>query len=253
MIDTHAHIYLDKFSEDKEAMIFRFKKAGGEKIFLPNIDEESIEDLINLAATFPDVCYPMMGLHPCSVEENHQEQLDDIKNVLIQGDFAGVGEIGLDHYWDKTFIKEQELAFRTQIEWARDLNIPFVIHSRDTLDLTIAIVSELQKGDLTGIFHCFTGTIEQAKQIIDIGFYMGIGGVVTYKNAGVDKVVTEIPIEYLVLETDAPYLSPVPFRGKRNEPAYCLLVAEKIAELKGVSLDLILEKTTKNALNIFRV
>jgi TatD DNase family protein len=251
VIDTHAHIYLDKFSEDRDEMISRFRKVGGKRIYLPNIDVESIPSLKELSSTFPDICYPMMGLHPCSVEENYLEQLAIIKNELSQGNYAAVGEIGIDHYWDKTFIAEQEIAFRTQIEWARTLQLPIVIHSRDTLDLTISIVAELQKGDLTGIFHCFNGTLEQAQKIIDLGFYMGIGGIATYKNAGVDKVVAEIALDYLVLETDAPYLSPVPFRGKRNEPSFVLHVAEKLSEIKKIPLEEVIDRTSENAVSIF--
>lgn len=219
---------------------------------MPNIDKESIPDLQQLADNFPDVCYPMIGLHPCSVGADYKTQLSCIEEQLRNGRYVGVGEIGLDHYWDKTFITQQEEAFRTQIEWAREMKLPFVIHSRETLDMTISIVTEMQKGDLKGIFHCFNGTKEQAHKIMDIGFYMGIGGVVTYKNGGVDKVVVDLPLKYLVLETDAPYLSPVPYRGKRNEPVYIIHVANKIAELHGVTIETILEQTTANALTVFR-
>jgi len=251
LIDTHAHIYLDQFADDRDTMIRRFRDIGGKRVYLPNIDVTSIPDLKMLQEEYPKICYPMMGLHPCAVEEDYQEQLAIIKEELYSGNYVGVGEIGLDHYWDKTFIAEQEKAFRIQIEWARELQLPFVIHSRDSLDLTIEIVTELQNGSLKGIFHCFNGTLEQAKRIMNVNFMMGIGGVVTFKNAGVDKVVKQIPLDYLVLETDAPYLSPVPYRGKRNEPGYLPHIVEKIAQVKNITTDDVLYYTRKNALDVF--
>jgi TatD DNase family protein len=232
-------------------MIRRFREVGGKRIYLPNIDVTSIPDLKMFQQEYSDICYPMMGLHPCAVEDDYLEQLMVIKEELYNGNYVGVGEIGIDHYWDKTFIEEQEKAFRIQIEWARELKLPFVIHSRDSLDLTIDIVTELQNGDLRGIFHCFNGTLEQAKRIMNVNFMMGIGGVVTFKNAGVDKVVKQIPLDYLVLETDAPYLSPVPFRGKRNEPGYLTHIVDKIVKVKETTLDDVLYFTRKNSLEVF--
>lgn len=251
-IDTHAHIYTEEFDEDRDLMIMNAFNQGVKQIFMPNIDESSIDAMLEVASKHA-FCYPMMGLHPCSVKENYKEVLDMVEKYLSTQKFYGVGEIGIDLYWDKTFTDEQIEAFRWQIHLAKDLDLPFVIHSRDSLDLTISIVESLQDGHLKGIYHCFNGTPEQAKRIMDLGFFMGIGGVITYKNAGVAEVVADIPMEYLVLETDAPYLSPVPFRGKRNEPAYILKVAEKLADLKALSVDEVAQVTTTNALSIFEV
>ena len=217
---------------------------------MPNIDSDSIAVMLEVAAAY-DFCYPMMGLHPCSVKENYKAELDIVEKQLAAQKYYGVGEIGIDLYWDKTFTDEQIQAYKAQINMAKDAGLPFVIHSRESLDLTIGIAESMQDGSLKGIFHCFNGTAEQARRIMDIGFYMGIGGVLTYKNAGVDKVVAGIPMDCLVLETDAPYLSPVPYRGKRNEPAYMLRIAEKLAEIKELTLDEVAEITTANALSVF--
>jgi len=193
----------------------------------------------------------MMGLHPCSVKSDYKAQLKRLKERLSAGNYIGVGEIGIDLYWDKTFVKEQEYAYRTQIEWAAELELPYVVHSRDSLDMTIGISEELQDGSHRGIFHCFNGTIEQAQRIMDMNFLMGIGGVVTFKNAGVDKVVANIPLEFIVLETDAPYLTPTPFRGKRNEPSYLTYIVNRIAEVKNVNVNTVKRITTENAMKLF--
>lgn len=251
MIDTHAHIYLPQFDEDISEVIARHKEAGVDKVYLPNIDVDSIDLIKELVARDPSTYFPMMGLHPCSVKEDYKVQLDVLEKELFTGNYVAVGEIGIDLYWDKSYIKEQEEAYRRQIAWSRELNLPFVVHSRDSLDDTIGIAEELQDGSLSGIYHCFNGTIEQARRIIALGFYMGIGGVVTFKNAGVDKVVAEVPLEYLVLETDSPYLTPAPFRGKRNEPAYISYVVDKIAEVHGVKREQVINVTTSNAEIIF--
>ena len=195
--------------------------------------------------------YPMMGLHPCSVKEDWKSQLSMIKEKLFNGKYIGVGEIGIDLYWDTSHAAQQEEAYRIQIGWAEELNLPYIVHSRESLDATISISTEMQNGDHRGIFHCFNGSLEQAHRIMDIGFLMGIGGVVTFKNAGVDKVVKEIPLEYLVLETDSPYLTPAPYRGKRNEPSYLSYVVDKIAEVKSVSREEVIDVTTRNAMNLF--
>ena len=251
-IDTHAHIYTEEFKDDRDIMIQNAFDQGINKIFMPNIDSTSIADMMEVASRHSH-CYPMMGLHPCSVKENYKEELQLVEKYLENNKFYGVGEIGIDLYWDKTFAEEQVSAYKTQIAMAKNTGLPFVIHSRDSLDLTISIVKELQDGNLKGIFHCFNGTLEQAKQIMDLGFYMGIGGVITYKNAGVDKVVAEIPMDYLVLETDAPYLSPVPYRGKRNEPAYIVNIVDKIAEVHNLTVAEIAAITTKNAKMVFDI
>jgi TatD DNase family protein len=251
MIDTHAHTYLPQFDKDMEEVVTRMRDCNVYKVYLPNIDVNSIARLKSLSANYPDIFLPMMGLHPCSVKGDYKDQLSIIREELYNGGYLAVGEIGIDLYWDKTFVKEQEETYREQIFWAEDLNLPYVVHSRDSLDSTIGISSEMQNGTHRGIFHCFNGTLEQAKKIIDIGFLMGIGGVVTFKNGGVDKVVADIPLKHLVLETDAPYLSPAPFRGKRNEPSYLTFIVDKIAGIKGISKEEVIEVTTRNAMNLF--
>lgn len=251
-IDTHAHIYSEEFKEDFENMLTNATKAGVTDIYMPNIDSTSIDEMMKIAKEHTN-CHAMMGLHPCYVKDNYKDELTLVEKYLEAHTFSGIGEIGIDLYWDKTFAMEQEIAFRRQIALAKEYHLPFVIHSRDSLDMTIDIVSELQDGSLAGIFHCFNGSEDQAKRIMDVGFYMGIGGVITYKNAGVDVVVANIPMEYLVLETDAPYLSPVPYRGKRNECAYISVIAEKLAEIKGISKVEIGAMTTFNANKIFGV
>jgi TatD DNase family protein len=250
-IDTHAHIYSQEFENDLDFMIKSASQVGVEDIFMPNIDTLSIERMLHLSKTY-EHCHAMMGLHPCSVKEDYLDVLAVMENQIKNDQIKAIGEIGIDLYWDKTFGKQQELAFQKQISWAKDLQLPIVIHSRESLDLTIEIVSEMQDGSLGGIFHCFNGTKLQAQMIIDLGFYMGIGGVITYKNAGVDKVVSEISLSHLVLETDAPYLSPVPYRGKRNECKYIFEIATKLAEIKGVSIDEVGLITTQNAKKIFK-
>lgn len=251
MIDTHAHLYLDDFKADIQELLERARKTGVEKFYLPNIDSTSIQDLLDLEQQFPGECIGMMGLHPCYVKETVADELKLVEEWLHKRPFAAVGEIGLDYYWDKIFVEEQKKAFRQQIRWALELNLPIVIHSRESTQDCIDVVKEFQNGMLRGIFHCFGGTVEEAKQIIDLGFLMGIGGVITYKKSGLGEVVKSIPLEYLVLETDAPYLTPVPFRGKRNEPSYLSYVVEKIAEAKNLSVDEVKKATTQNAQNLF--
>ncbi len=251
-IDTHAHIYSEEFKENLENMLTDSAIAGVSDIYMPNIDSTSINDMMQIAEKHKN-CHAMMGLHPCYVKGNYKDELAIVEKNLSEHTFAGVGEIGIDLYWDKTFASEQEIVFRRQIALAKEYGLPFVIHSRDSLDMTISIVNELQDGNLSGIFHCFNGDAEQAKRIMDVGFLMGIGGVITYKNAGVDIVVANIPMEYLVLETDAPYLSPVPYRGKRNECAYISVIAEKLADVKGITKSEIGAVTTFNANKLFRV
>lgn len=251
IIDTHTHLYLDEFKHDITDVIKRAKEVGVSKFYLPNIDSTSINDLLQLEKQFPDVCIAMMGLHPCSVNEEYKSELKLAEEWLAKRTFAAVGEIGLDYYWDQTYINEQKEAFSLQIEWALQYNLPIVIHSRNSLQDCIDIVKQYQNGNLKGIFHCFGGTLDEAKQIIDLGFFMGIGGVVTYKKAGLAELLTHISTDYLLLETDAPYLTPVPYRGKRNEPAYLIHVIKKIAEAKGVSVDEIMTATTANAQKLF--
>jgi TatD DNase family protein len=250
LIDTHAHIYSTEFTDELDAMLARAREAGISAVCMPNIDQNSIKPMLDIASQY-DWCYPMMGLHPCHVKEDYQDALRIVEKQLAAQSFCAVGEIGIDLYWDKTYVGEQIQAFRFQISLAMEAGLPIVIHSRDSLDQTIQVVREMQDGTLRGVFHCFNGTVEQARNIMELGFYMGIGGVLTYKNAGVDKVVEQLPLEYMVLETDAPYLSPVPYRGKRNECAYIATIAEKLAIIKEESMERIAEITTKNARDLF--
>lgn len=249
-IDTHAHIYTEEFNPDMNDVVQSAYNQGVTKIYMPNIDSTSIDAMLHVASSYGH-CYPMMGLHPCSVKENYKAELELVEKYMSDMQFYGVGETGIDLYWDKSFAEEQIIAFKTQISMAKNAGLPIIIHSRESLDLTISTIRSMQDGNLKGVFHCFNGDVNQATQIMDTGFYMGIGGVITYKNAGVDKVVADIPMEYLVLETDAPYLSPVPNRGKRNEPAFILDVARKLAEIKQLSMQEVADVTTENAEKLF--
>ncbi len=251
IIDTHTHLYAEQFDADRTEMIERAIASGVERFYLPNIDSASIDGMLKLEEQYPNRCFPMMGLHPCSVKANYKEELAIVEKWLEKRPFVAIGEIGIDLYWDKTFFEEQKDAFRIQIKWAKKLNIPIIIHARDALDIIIEIVEEEKDDRLNGIFHCFTGTLEQAKRIMNTGFYMGFGGVLTFKNGGLDKIAGDIPMDYIVLETDAPYLSPKPKRGKRNESAYTLYIAEKLATVKGISLKEVAKQTTINANKVF--
>jgi TatD DNase family protein len=252
LIDTHTHLFSDAFSEDRNEMIQRSIDAGVNYLFLPNIDIESIDSMYSLCADFPLNCFPMMGLHPGSVDENWEANLSVIKNHLFTNKHIAVGEIGMDLYWDKTFVEQQRQAFRMQVEWAKELNLPIVIHAREAFEEIFAILDEINDENLKGVFHCFTGNTEQAEHIRNYGgFKYGIGGLVTYKKSGLDEVLKTIPLEDLILETDSPYLPPVPHRGKRNESAYLPLIAEKISDIYAVSLDKVAEITTKCALDLF--
>lgn len=251
IIDTHCHLYLSEFSEDILEVINRAVKEGVTKFYLPSIDSLSLNSMLQLQDKFPDKCFSMMGLHPCSVKGNFREELKTVQDWLSKRKFAAVGEIGLDFYWDKTFEQQQYDAFHQQIEWALHYDLPIVIHSRDSTTECINIVHQHQKGPLKGIFHCFGSDYKSALKIIDLGFYLGIGGVVTYKNSGLAAVLEKIPLEHIVLETDAPYLSPVPFRGKRNESSYLQYVISKLALVKGISIEEVAAITTSNAEKIF--
>lgn len=252
MIDTHSHIYHHRFDDDFENMLARAKQVGVKQIYLPNIDAESIPALKRVARNHEN-CIPMMGLHPAHVKEDYREQLDVILRELEEGDlpYAAVGEIGIDLYWDKTYLGEQQEAFSIQIEKAKELGLPIVIHCREAFDEIFAVLEEHHDDKLFGIFHCFTGNLAQAKQAIGYNMKLGIGGIVTFKNGGLDETLANIEVEHLVLETDAPYLAPMPHRGKRNEPSYLKLIAEKLAEIKGMSLSEINNITTANAKAVF--
>ncbi len=250
-IDTHTHLYAQEFNEDRTDIITNAINLGVEKFYLPNVDSASIDGMLALEQQFPNNCFPMMGLHPCSVKEDYKEELATVKLWLDKRRFFAIGEIGMDLYWDKTFVKEQEYAFKQQIDWALEFNYTIVIHCRNAFDEIFKILQSYKKLP-KGIFHCFSGTIEQAQQVLAFGnFKLGIGGVVTFKNSGLDKVVEQLSIYDLVLETDAPYLAPNPYRGKRNESAYLPLVAKKISELKNISIQEVGLITTKNAEDIF--
>lgn len=251
MVDTHCHLYASEFKEDIAELIERARNAGVQNFFLPAIDKETYTDMMNMETLFPGECFAMMGLHPCSVKEDYKSQLALVENWLSQRKFIAIGETGLDFHWDKTFIKEQYHALEMQIEWALHYHLPIVLHTRDAMQETINVIKTHSVKGITGVFHCFGGTLDEAKQIIDTGFLMGIGGVVTYKKSGLDAVLKEIDLKHLLLETDAPYLSPAPFRGKRNESSYLPFIAEKIAEVKSLSASEVKKVTTENANRLF--
>ncbi len=252
-VDTHAHLYLDAFKQDQDDMIQRALEQKVEYIFLPNIDSGSIQDMLELESKYPDRIMAMMGLHPCSVApDTFKKELKLVENWLSQRHFYGLGEIGMDLYWDQSTINEQTEAFKIQARWAMELKIPIVIHSRDAIDPLIRLVEELQDGSLSGIFHCFSGDEIQAKQILELGFYLGIGGPLTYKKSTLPDVFRDVPLDRIVLETDAPYLPPVPHRGQRNESAYIPLVAQKLAEIKQISIEEIARVTSENAFNVYQ-
>lgn len=251
MIDTHSHIYSSKFSEDREAMLLRAFDQGVQRIYMPNIDLASVDGMMQLVDSYPDRCFPMMGLHPCSVTENYQDVLHEIRGLFAKHEFVAVGEMGTDLYWDKSLFKEQQDAFRTQCEWAIEMALPIVIHCRDSFWETFEMLQDYRNSGIRGVFHCFTGGEKEAEAALDLGFYLGIGGVATFKNGGLDKVLPAIDLNSLLLETDAPYLAPVPHRGKRNEPAYIHLVAQRIADIQQVELDAVIRQTTQNAMTLF--
>lgn len=250
--DTHCHLYASEFENDIDTVIKRAQQNGVQKFYLPNIDSESIEGMLQLETQYPGVCFPMMGLHPCSVKENYKEELAVMEDWLSRRRFAAVGEIGLDFYWDKTFTDQQYDAFRRQIEWAKQYDLPIVIHTREAMQQCIEVVAAHKTDRLRGIFHCFGGTREEAEQIIALGFYLGIGGVLTYKKSGLKEVLQHIDLAHIVLETDAPYLTPVPFRGKRNESAYLTYVVDALAEAKEVPPEEIAAITSANANLVFQ-
>ncbi len=249
--DTHAHIYVKDFDADREDMLARARAEGIGRIYMPNIDEESIDRMLETASKHPGFCVPMMGLHPCSVKREVDRQLYVVEEWLNKGTFAAVGEMGTDLYWDKTFWEQQKEAFVIQAGWARQKGLPLVIHCRESIDETLELLTPLARPGFTGIFHCFTGTVAQAKRITDLDFYIGVGGVSTFKNGGLDAVLPQVPVDRLVLETDSPYLAPVPHRGKRNEPAYLLLVAKRVSALLQITEEELMQATTKNVAAVF--
>jgi TatD DNase family protein len=250
-IDTHAHLYSSPIKENIEGIMKNAMDNGIDTIIMPAIDSTTLEAMLEVEASYPKNCMAMMGLHPCSVKENVKEELAIIEAQLQKRNFIAIGEIGLDYYWDKTFMNQQMEAFQIQMQWALDYKLPIAIHTRNAMGETIEAVKPFAKKGLRGIFHCFSGSKESAEQIISMGFHLGLGGVLTYKNAGVAEAIASIPMEWLVLETDAPYLSPVPYRGKTNEPSYMIQVAMKLAEIKNLPLHEVAEITTSNAEKLF--
>jgi TatD DNase family protein len=251
LVDSHAHIYSEQFKQDRDEALARAKGEGVEKIYMPNIDHTSIDVMLETEAKHPEQCIAMMGLHPTSVDKDFEKELYLVEEWLGKRKFAAVGECGIDLYWDKTFLPQQQEALKVQVELAKKHQLPIVLHTRDSFEETYEIVAAAQDGRLKGIFHCFSGTLEQAEKVKKLGFLMGIGGVATFKNGGLDKVVPHVALEDLVLETDCPYLAPVPHRGKRNEPVYLPLVARRVAELMNKPVEEVAEATTRNAFNLF--
>jgi TatD DNase family protein len=253
LTDTHTHQYYDTDPEKRHELMQRSFDNQVTRLFLPNVDSASMEQVFDLSRIYPENCFPMLGLHPCDVKANWREELETVHAAIPQHKIYAIGEIGIDLYWDKTTLNEQVEAFKIQIGWAKKLKLPIVIHCRNSFDEVYAVLIKEQDENLRGILHCFTGTSEQAEKMISLGFYLGIGGVVTYKNSGLDKVVEQIDLKHIVLETDSPYLTPVPHRGKRNESSYLVYVAQKVADLKQVSLETIAAVTTENSRMIFGV
>lgn len=254
LIDTHCHLYLDEFSADRNEMFARAEDAGVKKFFLPNNDLTSVQAMVKLSTEHAH-CYPMMGLHPAAVKENWEEELKQTEEWLLKKEIKwyGIGETGLDYYWDKTFIAEQKENLQQHINWAKQLQLPIILHSRDAMDDCIEMMEKNKDENLQGIFHCFSGTMVQAKRIMNLGFFMGIGGVITYKKSGLAELVAELPMDFLVLETDSPYLAPVPFRGKRNESSYLKYVVEKIAEVKKIVVEEVARITSENAKRVSKI
>lgn len=250
-IDTHAHIYLKDFKDDRAEVMSRAAEKGVDRIYMPNIDHTSIDEMFEMENRYPGQCIPMMGLHPCYVKKDFERELYVVESWLAKCKFAAIGEIGTDLYWDKTFWGQQQEAFRIQVGWAKQYSLPVVIHCRESIDETIALVEELNDSTLKGVFHCFSGNAEQAKRITDMGFLLGIGGVATFKKGGLDSVLPEIGLTHVVLETDSPYLAPVPHRGKRNEPSYIPLIAARISEILKTGVEEVRTHSTNNARGLF--
>ncbi len=260
LTDTHTHFYYEKDAEKRVVLMQRCLENGVERLFLPNVNLATITLVSDVCAQFPQNCFPMLGLHPCDVKAeaeeglmNYQQELLAMRPLLKTGNFVAVGEIGIDLYWDKTTLAIQQEAFSMQIDWALQMDLPVVIHSRDAFDEVFEMLSSKQNGKLRGIFHCFTGSLQQAEQLIELGFFLGVGGVVTYKNSGLDQVLANVDLRHVVLETDSPYLAPVPYRGKPNESRYIIHVAQKLADVKQIPVEEIAKITTENSKRIFGI
>jgi TatD DNase family protein len=251
LVDTHSHIYLDSFNDDRDRVIADAGKNGISSILLPNIDASSINALNKVVMDYPGICFPMMGLHPTSVKENYHDVFEVIRNEMMTGNYIAIGEIGIDMYWDKTKLREQSLVFEQELDLALSLRKPVVIHARESFDVIFEILRKYEGTSLNGVFHAFSGTPEQALHVVDIGFFLGIGGLVTYKNSGLENTIRAVDLRHFVLETDSPFLPPDPYRGKRNEPAYLTFVAETVARLKSSDISEIARITTENACTLF--
>lgn len=255
MIDTHTHLFVEEFSEDLPSVIQRAREAGVECVFMPNIDDESLEDMLEVCAKYPEYCYPMLGFHPTSVDAFSMEKVQRMKKLLVPGHpYIAIGEVGLDLYWDKTYLREQQMVLEEQIQWAMEWELPLVIHCREAFPELFDMLKPYKKTGLKGVFHSFTGTIDEAQEALEYdNFVLGINGVVTFKKSTLPEVLKQVPLERLVLETDSPYLAPVPFRGKRNESAFVEKVADKLADIYGISTGEICSITSKNALKVFDI
>ncbi|MFD3003545.1 TatD family hydrolase [Pontibacter toksunensis] len=253
LIDSHAHIYSEKFDGDRADAMARAQQEGVSRIYMPNIDHTSIDAMLEAEVKYPQHCIPMMGLHPTSVNKDFERELYLVEEWLEKRKFAAVGECGIDLYWDKTFLPQQQEALRVQVALAKKHQLPIVLHTRDSFDETYEIIAAEQDGTLEGVFHCFSGSQEEAEKVKELGFLMGIGGVATFRNGGLDKVLPHVSLDSLVLETDCPYLAPAPHRGKRNEPFFLPLVAKRISELMQKPVEEVAEKTAANALNLFKL
>jgi TatD DNase family protein len=251
LTDTHTHLYLDAFNEDRDQVINRAIDLGVRYMLLPNINNESISPMLELCKSYPDNIFPMMGLHPTDVKPDFRHELKIVEAWLVKRKFYAIGEIGIDLYWDKTFVQEQKIALHEQIALAKKHQLPIVLHSRDSFDEIFEVIGDATDENLKGVFHCFTGNRAQAEKIIRWGFKLGIGGVLTFKNSGLDKAIEDVPIEHIILETDSPFLAPKPYRGKRNESSYLMLIAKKLSEIKKLDVDEIASVTTKNAIDLF--
>ena len=252
-IDSHTHLFSSQFDNDRHQVVQKAIEQGVEKMLLPNINSKTLEAMHQLCQDFPQHCFPMIGLHPCDVKNDYEEELKIIKSHLDKGKYVAIGEIGIDLYWDKGTLEIQKKAFRQQLKWAKEYDLPVAIHIRKSFDTIFDVLEQVNDQNLRGVFHCFTGSKEQGQKAIEMGFMLGIGGVVTFKNSGLDKVLKELPLEKLLLETDSPYLAPTPYRGQRNESSFITIVAQKLAEIYEVNLEEVAIKTTHNAKTLFNL
>lgn len=253
LIDTHTHLYLPEFDADRDEVVDRAAVNGISKMLLPNIDTNSVKQMLDLVSRYPGICFPMTGLHPTSVKEDYLSQLETLEKLITENKIIAIGEIGIDLYWDKTFLKEQIISFRQQIRFALQNKLPVVIHSRDAFPEVFSVLDEFNGEKLTGVFHAFTGNINDAEKALNMGFKLGIGGIVTFKNSGLDKIVKELGPDNLILETDSPYLTPVPYRGKRNESSYICIINKKLAEIFNISEEKMAEITYLNSVALFNL